>query len=263
MPNRRSLIPPRGNPARAPFFICFVGFTAMAIFFNVVIPLMGLKAGSYLFINLALIAIAAVFLWIFWNQGQTSEKDRARLVAGERWAHWQLSPFEYKLYARNENNWARGLAVAFFLVGIIVGVVTYAVTGDLVRSAAFGGAFLLATLTTLTNDHAPRASARNKTLDVFVGPQGALIGGRYLPFNATGTLLQSIDIEYEEWALPVLVFRLRTRAGHRTIYNHVRVPVPVDQIDEARTIVKRFNDGTLPSRVSIDNSLPGTQVALR
>ena len=144
-----------------------------------------------------------------------------------------------------------------------MGLVTYAVTGDLVRSALFGGIFLLPTHATLTNDNAPGPSSRDQTLDVFIGPQGALIGGRYLPFSATGMSLQSIEIEYEEWALPVLVFRLRTRAGHRTIYDHVRVPVPVDRIDEARTIVKRFNEGTLPSRASLENSLPGAQVALR
>src|SRR5690606_20772825 len=80
MLNARSIIPPRGNPAREPFIVCLVGFTAMAILFNVVIPLMGVSTEGDLFFNLALISIAAIFLWLIRNQGQHAEKDRARLV---------------------------------------------------------------------------------------------------------------------------------------------------------------------------------------
>lgn len=263
MLNARSIIPPRGNPAREPFIVCLVGFTAMAILFNVVIPLMGVSTEGDLFFNLALISIAAIFLWLIRNHGQHAEKDRARLVAGERWAHWQLSPFEYKLYARRENNRARGVAAAFLLVGIVGGVVTYAITGELIRGVALGGACLVAARVTLTQDHAPRSSAKDQTLEVFVGPRGALIGSRYLTFTGPGMSLLSIDLEYEEWALPLLVFHLRGGAGRRTVDDHVRIPVPVDRIDEARAIVQRFNDGTLPKRSSPDNRLQSAQVAIR
>lgn len=263
MPDARRIIPSRGNPARPPFLVATCMVTAMLIGMNIALPLWGSGTGNIIFANVLWIPTSIVILWIVSRIGQRAENDRAGLVAGERWVQWQLSPVEYSLYARSENNWARGVAVAFFLLGIVLGVVTHAITGDILRTALFAGISLFLTGITLALDHAPGASANDQTLDVLIGPKGVLIGGRYLTFTAPGMTLLSIDLEYEEWALPVLVFRIRISAGRKRSYSNVRVPVPVDRIDEAKTIVQRFNEGTLPFGVSIDNSIPGAQVALR
>jgi hypothetical protein len=244
LPARRSIIPSRRNPMRPAFFFVSGALAAMLIGANVAMPRLGMGVGEIVFTNIILVPILAFTIGLVWFFGRDMEDDLSRLISGETWARWQLSPAEYQLYARSERNTAHITAAALFLIGVVVGVMTATITGDLLRGALYGGIFLIPTAITLVIDRAPGASTSDQTLDVLIGPRGARIGDRYLPFGSTGMKLQTIWMEYEEGTLPALVFMARIRVGHRRSYQYIRVPVPVDRIDEARTLVQRFNQQT-------------------
>lgn len=238
----RAFLPPSGNPVRPILIILAVFFTLTLIGFSIGMPLLGMGAGSTILLAVIIIGTAALCIGVTWRYAQVFERERATMVSGEAWARWELSPAEYQRYAGSWSKDARQNAAIALVFGVGLGVFFMTAGDDMLTGSIMLGVFLLAAIIALLVGRPPSAARQESLRDVVIGPNGVVVGGRYLPVRATGVHLEDVRIEIKD--TPILHFVVRSGIGPNARVNSriesIDVPVPLERLTEAERLVERF-----------------------
>jgi hypothetical protein len=242
MTDSRSFLPPSGNPVRPILIILAVFFTLMLIAFSIGMPLLSMGAGTTILLAVIIIATAALCIGFTWRYGESFERERAAMVSGEAWARWELSPAEYQRCAGGWSKDARQNAAIAAVFGIGMGVFFLTVGDARLTGSIMLGVFAIAALIALLVGRPPSAARQETLREVVIGPDGVMVGGRYLPLRATGVHLEDVRLEIEE--APMLHFVVRSGIGPKARVNSrietIDVPIPLERLTEAERLIERF-----------------------
>lgn len=201
---------------------------------------------SWLFTGI--MAFGALYLLVMQRSlANQARRDRAELLAGQHWAHWQYDPDTWQRFAAAE--WARRRrqvvpwslgAAAFSLVVVWLASekagswpwdVGQTVLACLVVGGVVGaGVYVDGWQVYRTRLGRPQA--------VYIGPRGIYQHGNYIPFRPPGPELRGVELVPGDPA--ALCFRLKYGRWARSFYSTVRVAVPRGREEEAATLVERF-----------------------
>lgn len=252
MSNRRSIVPPPGNPMHAPFIMFALFFPAMMIGFGVYVVTSGAPLGSAVGILYLLGLVAVISLGALAWGGRSIERERRSLSTAEAWASWRLTEEEHRHFVRAEWRhkalWIAGL----FATGLGLPLLLSLGAGD-ARITALVGAISLAILLLALAAEMPPLLTNERTRQVTIGANAVEVMGRYTQLRGSTRGLEAVGLLPGD--PPVLVFR--TYVGNRRSYE-VRVPVPADHVEEARQVVDRFAP-TLPAGESYPELLRRTR----
>jgi hypothetical protein len=242
MTDSRSFLPPSGNPVRPILIILAVFFTLMLIAFSIGMPLLSMGAGTTILLAVIIIATAALCIGFTWRYGESFERERLAMVSGEAWARWELSPAEHQRFAGGWSKDARQNAAIAAVFGIGMGVFFLTVGDDRLTGSIMLGVFAIAALIALLVGRPPSAARQETLREVVIGPDGVMVGGRYLPLRATGVHLEDVRLEIKE--APMLHFVVRSGIGPKARVNSrietIDVPIPLERLTEAERLIERF-----------------------
>lgn len=245
MAPRRTLLPPHGNPTRPVMLHLAATFGLMLIGFPAI--MLGESIAGAVGVAVFIAVVAGVCLGILWGFAEEYESDRASLLADEAWAEWTLSTDEHRTFLADERRRSRNLAATLGFGGSAVGLVIAGFGGN----PLFGGitvvVFLCMGLVVLIATRLPPSAGGDAGREVVVGWRGALVLGRYLPFDAARRELARVELRYGYPA--VLLFHVLVE--HRP--HQLRVSVPNDRMAEAEALMERFRD---TGGVPIERSYP-------
>ena len=229
-----NVVPDRGNPMRPVVLLLAAAFGVMLVAFPALMIYVGLGTAGTVTVTLFIVVVAALCLGVVVMFARTYDRDRETLLAGEAWARWRIDSDEQQRFVGRERWRSWRMAAAYALGGAALGVI-FGLTGDWLTGGILIGAFLLATLVILVAGGPPRGADSAQASEVWVGPRGVFLLGRYMPLNATGTRATSVRLEPGNPA--ALLFGIRS--GRRV--EELRVPVPHAHLAEAAVVVERFH----------------------
>jgi hypothetical protein len=244
---RRFLALTPGNPMN-PVTLIVLGF--FAIVFVGFPPLMiaaGLGTGGVVLVMMVVLITAVFCIGLVVWLGRRYSGDMDRLLAGEHWAHWQLTPAERERFVTGERTRSHGEARRYLLYSLglaifgalLMWAYTETATGAAIGFGVLGAAGLLVVLTTwLWGGARPRREATNLD-DIYLGDLGIYHLGRYMPVRGFNLFLTRTD--YQPGDPPVLHFEVGSRTQHGSVRtNEVRVLVPAGREAEAEALAERF-----------------------
>lgn len=230
----RSLIPQPGNAVRPVFFLIAGFFGLMLVGYPIFMYAVGLDTASIVWITLLIAVVAAGVLWFTIHLGRTLQRDEARLDAGEVWAEWTVPLHQHRRFIAAERRGKNRMALAYAIGGVALGLVLAWLERDWLLGGVMIFAFLFAAATIFFLAGPPRRAHGDDARHVRIGPSGAHLLGRYMPFETTMTRLRAVSVS--DGDPPVMA--LTVRAGSRL--DQIRVPVAPDKIHLAEAVAERL-----------------------
>jgi hypothetical protein len=188
---------------------------------------------------------AALTAGICWFYARKADRHLEAFRRGEYLAHWTFRPEEWSTFAAAE--WARtqktarwmplwlglvGGAVGLGLLAAGAGVVVLAVSTLAGTALGWGVGRLLLSRGERARD------ARPAKPEVYVGPEAAVVDGKYIHWTGYGVRLVGLTMVGGD--PPVLEFEVRTSSGESTTTHTHRVPVPAGREEEAEQVMEHL-----------------------
>lgn len=186
-------------------------------------------------------ALTAVICWFY---ARRAERHLAAFRRGEYLAHWTFRPEEWGAFAAGE--WertrknARRMPLWLGLVGAAVGLGLLAVAGwaGVVVSTAAGVAAGWGVGRLMLSRGEAARGARPAQPEVYVGPEAAVVDGKYIHWTGYGIRL--VGLRLVGGSPSALEFEVRTDAGEGSSTQTHRVPVPAGREEEAEQVAARL-----------------------
>lgn len=246
-PIRRFLALTPGNPMN-PVTLLVLGFFAIVLIgFPVLMAALDMPTRDIVLVMVVVVLVAVGLIAFMVSMGRRYARDFERLVGGEHWVHWTVTPDEHQRFVTSERTRSRKDARLYVLFSLVVAVIGAGVmwryTGTSEGAAiGFGVLTAIGALVVVTTWFWGGARPRHEATDIgdiYLGDLGIYHLGRYTPVQGFNLFLTAADYLAED--PPALRFAIGSRTQHGYVRtNEVRVMVPSGRETEAEEIAARY-----------------------